>query len=292
MAFGSDQVRVFLAVLDNGSFSAAARALGRAPSAVSMAIAGLEAELDLALFHRSGREPTPTDAARALEPQARAVALGLRQLDAHALALHAGLERRLGVAVASELLSAGWDAPLAALAEAFPSLEVDIRSGPMDDVMRLLHDGAAQLALVYERPRLDDREAFQEFGQERLVAVAAPDHPLAAGARRPRMADLIATRQIAVAGQARSHADQRILLSRSLWRTESHHATLRLVRAGLGWAFAPRAMTAPLVAAGELTELDFEDMSNDLRLWIDVVWRNDRPLGLGARRYLELIRRD
>ncbi|RZJ02197.1 MAG: LysR family transcriptional regulator, partial [Rubrivivax sp.] len=95
MAFTSDSVQVFLAVLDRGSFSAAARALGRVPSAVSMAIANLEAELDLPLFDRSGREPRPTAAARALEPQARLLAGQLRQLDAHALALTQGLEERL-----------------------------------------------------------------------------------------------------------------------------------------------------------------------------------------------------
>ena len=57
MPFAADQIPLFLAVLDAGSFSAAARKLGRVPSAVSMAIAQLEAELDLQLFERSGREP-------------------------------------------------------------------------------------------------------------------------------------------------------------------------------------------------------------------------------------------
>ena len=45
MAFSSDNVEVFLAVVDHGSFSAAARALHKVPSAVSMAIAQLEAEV-------------------------------------------------------------------------------------------------------------------------------------------------------------------------------------------------------------------------------------------------------
>jgi hypothetical protein len=31
-------------------------------------------------------------------------------------------------------------------------------------------------------------------------------------------------------------------------------------------------------------------MANQLRLWVDIVWSSSRPLGLGARRYLELIR--
>ncbi len=58
MNFSSDNIELFLAVLDRGSFSAAARALRRVPSAVSMAIANMEAELGFALFDRSHREPT------------------------------------------------------------------------------------------------------------------------------------------------------------------------------------------------------------------------------------------
>lgn len=288
MAFSSENVTVFLAVLDHGSFSAAARALRRVPSAVSMTIGHLEAELDLNLFDRSGREPKPTAAARALEPRARRLALQLRDLDAHALALHAGLERRLTLAIAPELLSADWSPPLARLAAEFPALEVEIRSAPQAELLRQLQAGAIDLALVFERPEMDEREAFQEFGQELLVAVAAPDHPLLRSAR-PRMEDLIHSRQIAVASRL-GHADPRLILSRDVWRTDSHLASLSLVRDGLGWAFLPRALAQPLIEAGAMVAITFDNISNELRLWVDLVWRRDRPLGLGARRYVDLIR--
>ncbi|AFM64421.1 putative transcriptional regulator [Pseudomonas aeruginosa DK2] len=65
MNFSSDTIELFLAVLDRGSFSGAARALGRVPSAVSMGIANLEAELGFALFERTHREARPTALARA-----------------------------------------------------------------------------------------------------------------------------------------------------------------------------------------------------------------------------------
>ena len=154
MAFNSDSVQVFLAVLDQGSFSAAARALGRVPSAVSMAVANLEAELDLQLFDRAGREPRPTDAARALEPQARQIALQLRALHAHALSLTMGLEERLTLAIAPELMSARWSGPLAQLAAEYPLLDVEVLVAPQSDALTLLHTGRAQLALVFERPLL------------------------------------------------------------------------------------------------------------------------------------------
>ncbi len=288
MAFSSEAVAVFLAVLDRGSFSAAARALGRVPSAVSMSIANLEAELDLTLFDRSGREPRPTAAALALEPAARRVAGSLRGLEARALALHAGLEQRLTIAVAAELLSANWSAPLAELAREYPGLEVEVVSGAVGDLVRRLHAGAVDLALVFERPKIEERETFQEFGREVFVAVAAPSHPLVTGPKRPRMEDLIEARQIAVA--SRSATDSRVMLAREVWHTDNHLAALGLVRAGLGWGYLPRALIRPLVEAGAVCEIVFENISNELTLYADLVWRRDRPLGLGGRRYVELIR--
>lgn len=289
MALHSDNLLLFLAVLDQGSFSAAARALGRVPSAVSMAVAQMEAELDLRLFERSTRELRPTEEARALEPQARQLVARLAQLQAHALALHQGLERRLTLAIAPELLSAAWSEALARLAEEFPALEVDVLSAPQAAVLRMLHAGEIDLALVFERVGFDERESFQELGSERLVAVMAPQHPLAG--QRLRQDQWAELRQIAVARRDAGAADDpRVLVSRRLWRTDSHLATLSLVQAGLGWAFLPQRMVDPLLAAGTLLQIEFENMSNEVRLWVDVVWRRDRPLGLGARRFIALMR--
>lgn len=291
MAFSSDNVRVFLAVLDSGSFSAAARLLGRVPSSVSMTISQLEAELDLVLFDRTARDARPTDMARALEPDARLLASTLRQLDAHALAMHQGLERKLTLAVAPELLSVPWARPLAVLADEFPSLEVEVLSSPQADAMRMLYDNTAQLALVFERHAGNDREAFQEFSSEMLVAVIAPEHPaLRRKKRKLRYEDLYDIRQIAVASRDASVSDPRFFLARQIWRTDNHLTTLSLVREGLGWAYLPHSLVQPQLDAGLLTVIDFDNISNQQRLWVDVVWSKDRPLGLGAQRFVALMR--
>jgi len=280
-------------VLDHGSFSAAARSLGRVPSAVSMVIAQLEAELDLVLFDRSAREPRPTDVAHALEPQARQLAGQLRQLHAHALALHQGLERTLTIAIAPELLSAPWSSPLATLAETFPYLDVEVLSAPQTDAMRMLYEGCAQLALVFERPGTDEREAFLEVSKELLVAVIAPNHPaLAQGQGKLRHEDLLTIRQVAVTSRETEAYDARTLVARQIWRTDSHLATLSLVQAGVGWAYLPRSLIEPLTQAGALKEIEFENISNQLRLWVDVVWLKAKPLGLGAQRFIELLKNE
>lgn len=289
MAFSSDSVQVFLAALDHGSFSAAARALSRVPSAISMTIAHLEAELDVQLFDRSGREPRPTPAARALEPQARLLALQLRQLNAQALSLTQGLEERLTIAIAPELLAAHWSGPLAALADEHPLLQVEVLAAPQADAVAMLHAGRAQLAMVFERPSIDGREGFEEVGSETLVAVIAPGHPVLRSAPRLSEVHLTTTRQIVVASRDWAQTDPRFVFARHHWRTDNHLAALGLIEAGLGWGWQPRALVEPRIQAGTLVEMDFQNLSNGAALWVDLVWSKERPLGLGARRFVELM---
>ena len=291
MAFTSESVQVFLAVLDRGSFSAAARALGRVPSAVSMAIAHLEAELNLPLFDRSGREPRATAAARSLEPQARLLAAQLQQLQAQALALTQGLESRLTLAIAPELLAAEWRSPLATLAQEYPLLEVEVLAAPQADALAMLHAGRANLALVFERPSLDGREGFQEVSSEILVAVMAPgllDPTLQpnAGLREEQLTN---TRQIVVASRDLATIDTRFAYARHCWRTDNHIAALGLIEAGLGWGWLPQSFVRGQIAAGTLVQMPFDNLTNRLELWVDVVWSKERPLGLAARRFVALV---
>lgn len=192
-------------------------------------------------------------------------------------------------------MSAPWSRPLARLAEQFPSLDVDVVSAPQAGVLRMLHAREVDLALIFERVGSDEREAFQEFGSEMLVAVVASAHPIARERQgRVRHEELLNHRQIAVASRAAEGsgggADPRVLLGRKLWRTDSHLATLGLVQAGLGWAYLPQRLVEPLLASGALLKIEFENISNQIRLWVDVVWLKDRPLGLGAQRFIELMR--
>ncbi len=60
MNINQEQLTIFKTVMETGSFSAAARQLGKVPSAVSMSIANLEIDVDMKLFERIGREPVPT----------------------------------------------------------------------------------------------------------------------------------------------------------------------------------------------------------------------------------------
>jgi len=162
---------------------------------------------------------------------------------------------------------------------------------PQADPCELLHSGCVQLALVFERTAIDEKEGFQEFSSETLTAVIAPGLLATLGSKkRLRPADLLSLRQVVVVGRDEEQVDPRLLLSRQVWRTDNPQTALSLVQAGLGWGYLPRSLTAPHMGPGALVDIGFANMSNEVRLWADVVWIKERPLGLGAQRYIELMR--
>src|SRR5215471_19366035 len=119
-----DQMRVLIAVAEAGSFSAAARRLGRVQSAVSQSVQTLEETLRLTLFDRSGKTPVLTNAGRVVLNDARQVVQRADALRSHAETIAGGTEPELAFAMdplfPTDLLMAG----LRALQAEFPYLAV------------------------------------------------------------------------------------------------------------------------------------------------------------------------
>ena len=280
MSFTSDSVALFLAVVERGSFSAAARSLGKVPSAVSMGIANLEAELGYPLFDRSHREPVPTDLALALIPHARLMAEQLKQLQVHALQLSQGLESKLSIGVGTDINTQRLLTAIGEISALFPLLDIEVLTAPQDDVLQLLHSGRVQLCLAYAGLSVNVLERFQFVGSEQLIACISPQHPQAEG--EPFLEDLVRVRQILVAGRDVPLSDGRPLVGQSYWRTDTLGMALEMVEAGLGWGNFPQSVVAPLLATGRLRRLQFRNIENGLAMVVNAVWLKNQPLHKGA----------
>jgi DNA-binding transcriptional LysR family regulator len=276
----SDHLDLLLTVIDKGSFSAAARALGRTPSAISMAIAHLEAELNLVLFDRSSREPTPTAALTALLPDARAIAARLHALRAHAQHLSEGVEDTLRIGVAAELDNAPVVRALGVVAARYPALGIEVMTAPQDGIVDALHRAAVDMCVAYGGLDLDAQEQIYALWNETLLAVAAPDHPLLADGARPGAIERLAGhRQIVVAQAGRLPTDVRPVIGNRIWKVNDTATAIALVKAGHGWANLPAAAIQPLVDAAALAPLTFTNISNGLVL--PVYLRLPKHAGLG-----------
>ena len=175
-----DQLRLFLAVAEEGSFNRAAKRLGRALSVVSYGIAALEAQLGVRLFEREGsRRPVLTDAGRALLADARAVADEIDALMARARGIRQGLETELALALDVMFPSSAVASVLRDFQAAFPTVDLRLHVEALGAVAALVLDGRADLAIA--GPDILDHPELERIsvGHVELVPVAAPGHPLA-----------------------------------------------------------------------------------------------------------------
>lgn len=288
MNLNQEQLTIFKAVMEYGSFSAAARHLGKVPSTVSMAISNLELDLNLKLFERLGREPQPTLAAQELYAKARQLLADMQAWQQHALALSQGLEAELNIVVVSELQYSSWPVYVAHVAKAFPSLKINILNAPQEDALGLLKAQRAQLAFMFEREHLNIDEQFIEVEQQTLVAVAAKQHLLAQQAQ-VGLTDLQQHRQIVVASRERDLVPE-LSFSSQAWHTDHHDSACRLILQGLGWGVLPLQMLKenPYLAE-QLQILAIHDFTPQFTYFMDLVWRRDQALGQAAQFLIQYL---
>ncbi|MBC3208551.1 MULTISPECIES: LysR substrate-binding domain-containing protein [unclassified Pseudomonas] len=288
MSFNSDSIELFLAVIERGSFSAAARQLGKVPSAVSMGIANLEAELGYALFDRSHREPQPTAMAQSLVPHARLIAEQLKQLRVHAVELSLGLESKLSIGVVADIDRRRLLLAIKLIAERHPLLDIEVLTAPQDDVLAMLHSGRVSVCLAFAGLSVNVLEQFQFVGSERMIATLAADSPLLQG-RDVFLEDLVQVRQIIVASRDLPISETRPLVAESYWRTDSLETAMEMVEAGLGWGNFPLSVVQPWLEAGRLKRLSFRNIENGLVMPVHAVWLKSQPLQKGAQALVDLL---
>lgn len=251
-----NHINTFLAVVATGSFSAAARQLGKAQSAVSMSIAELEIDCHLQLFDRSSRYPTLTAAGERLWQQAQLIERQWQAFQSLAGELNRGMEASLTLAVDDEG-QLPWLAPiLTELAQQFPQLELRLLFPLLDDLTLLLQQGRADLAISFQ-PQVApaDIDCWPLLALDFVLAVA-PSHPLAASAATPiALTQLQQYRQILVTDRADGPEKQRGRIATQVWWAEGDIAVQSLVLQGLGFAFLPRPLCQPALLDGRLVAL-------------------------------------
>ncbi|WP_297832082.1 LysR family transcriptional regulator [Pseudomonas sp.] len=280
MQWNLEQMRLFVSVAEQRSFSAVARDMKRAQSAVSSAIALLEADLGVSLFERSsGRQPRLTEAGGALLEEARELLRQCERLDGRALALMRGQEARLRLAHDEAMPYQPVLDSLEALAERFPSLEMQLASGAQGDVARKLVERRADLGLLFHHEQMPEALERRVLGSVEMVTVCSVDHPLAGEPRVSRQL-LGRHRQLLIAPQQSGYPGGE-QISAQVWRADSFYVMAELLMRGLGWAWLPRHVVQYPAYQNLMVELASD--WTPPALVVEMVWRRDEPLGPAAR---------
>jgi DNA-binding transcriptional LysR family regulator len=287
-----DQLRVLVTIVDSGSFSAAGRELGRVQSAISQAIATLEAVQGVTLFERDGRRPRLTDAGRVLADQARLVLASAARFESVAAGTRSGLEPELVIAIDPLAPTGPLIASLSALSATFPSLPVRFSTEGLGGSLRRLRSGDAALGICLLLPAVpDDLDAYPLL-RVGMRAVVAPGHPLAALGRPATQADLAPHVQLVLSDPVDPGAGNYGLTSSRAWRFVDLARRLDFLLAGFGWCRMPDHLVADMVDAGKLVALTIEDDPTPRGgLTIHAAHLRRQPLGRAGRWLLDDLRR-
>lgn len=288
MKISLDVLLILDTIERHGSFTAAAAALHRVPSALSHAVAKLESDLDVQLFTREGRRATLNEAGRTLLDEGRHLLREAGELERRVQRIADGWEAELRIAVeaiipierlypllqrffdqacgtqlrlANEVLGGSWDA--------LATGRADIAIGAPGDMPA--RSGIASRLLC---PRSD------------FVFVIAPTHPLANWAGVIPSSELSRYRAVVVSDTSQE-LDARsagLIDGQETLRVPDIRAKTSAQVAGLGIGHVPRWLAAPEIAAGRLVEKQIAESRPALAL--HTAWRT-RQIGKAQRWFLD-----
>lgn len=283
-----DQLLVLLTVAETGSFTAAARRLGRATSAISYAIDTLEQQLGLSLFDRgTTRKPKLTQHGEAVVSEARAVALSVETLRARVRGFLDELEPEVSLVVDSMLPRDRLTRLLRDFNAQFPTVPVRLVVETLGGVERVLRNGHAGIGIGSQLHM--DMTGFHRIDIDgvHIIPVAAPDHPLARASAtgEAEAKDVV---QLVLSEQPAAESRDFGVVGLNTWRIGDLATKHALLLAGLGWGGMPEPNVRADIASGRLVRLNLGNWrGGDHNL--QAVHKIDTPPGPAGRWLIERV---
>lgn len=270
----------------SGSFAAAARELGKVPSALTYSVRQLEEALDVLLFDRSSRQAQLTAAGAELLHEGRRL---LQELDAVANRVHrvaSGWETQLAISVEDIVaMSTVFDLVQAFCASADatgerggPATRLRLRTDVLAGTWEALVTGQVDLAIgvsgLHANPGGIE---LRPLGEVAFVFCVAPHHALAGVDTPLTDAQLVHHRAVAVADTAQRLASMSVNLlpGQDVLTVPSMRAKLEALLRGLGCGFIPEPLARPQLDNGRL--LRKETVRAAFAAELHYAWRADKP---------------
>ncbi|MDY4162799.1 MAG: LysR family transcriptional regulator [Sutterella sp.] len=288
-------LRTFLTVIKQGSFTRAAHELSLTQPAVSGHIAALEEEFGMPLFNRTGKKIVLTDAGSILQKGARDILDRVEDLKGELTDLKAlrggtiriGASKIIGVYMLPRILMAFRDQ--------FPDIELQISIHSAHTIAGQVEDNAYDLAIVGEGDQIASRNiGVKVIGEDRLVVIAAPNHPLAS--RGMVTIDELGSEPFILSGRLTASlqslkaqlSELGVNLKSSIEMDEAG-AIKRAVEEGAGLAILSRSVVERELSEGRLVELQFDHQI--LKRSVLMLWRQDRRFSKNTEAFMRFLQK-
>jgi DNA-binding transcriptional LysR family regulator len=308
-ALTPDALTMIDTIARTGSFAAAARELGKVPSALTYSVRQLEEALDVLLFDRRSRQARFTAAGEELLDEGRRLLAETAAVANRVRRVASGWETQLSVAVDDvisrttlfELCEAFYaldpqgKAGGGALGNGGPGTRLRLRTEVLAGTWEALLSGQADLAIGVGLHSPPAGVAIDALGELSFVFAVAPMHPLATAREPINDVELLRYRAVAVADTAQkmSPLTVNLLPGQDVLTVSSMAAKIEALRRGLGCGFIPEPMALEPLRAGHLVArrtLRPNAMVKTGYAWRCGAGRKSRAaLGLGLQWWLEQL---
>ncbi|GAA5051882.1 LysR family transcriptional regulator [Nocardia callitridis] len=274
------RLEVFLAIVDSGSLSGAARALGLTQSTVSTHLRHLETDVEAVLIDRTGRNATTTEAGAVLLEYARTI------LDLSHRALtdleHLGNRPVAGTLAIGATTTTGehlLPRLLTAYTRRYPNVRIDLTVANTGEIIRKIVEGDLALGLIAGTAEHTALHT-ERIGDEPQVVIVAGNHLLAGARVDPRELRSTTVLMRESGSSTRSYQEQLL----AVWRipharTSSIAGTSAIISAvahGLGMSCVPRACAQDALDLGRVAEIRLLPEPEDRP--VHLIRRHDKPL--------------
>lgn len=280
-----ETLRVFITVADAGNIRDAASLLGRTPSAISMTLKQLEADLGAPLFASDRKNMLSELGAFVFEHARSQIAAYDRMIEA----IRARAENRTGrlcVACVPSVATTLLPDVVEALLSAHEDLEVELLDVDSLAVARLVESGEVDFG-ISAPPPAGSALSYTPLFRDRFKVVCCIEDPLASLSRPVRWGDLSQRRLIRSGATDRlSAAEWRALFASAPLVARNVSTLLGLVRAGIGVTLLPALATVQLPAGLVALPLDADEIRRD----VGIIERPGAPRGPLSESFLDLVR--
>ncbi len=282
MRLSLDHLEAFVAAAETGSFSAAARKLGKAQSAVSTAVASLEIDLGVQLFDRSGKYPAITGEGEVLLREARTILVRCIDFQDRACAFSENIDARIRIAVDEIVPHHAFVEVLERFGEVFPETQLEVLYGTLMDIQTLVEEDRADMGLLIPIDFPDKTVSARLVAYMPYCPVAAPEHSLTR-LIEVTPADLESHRELIITSRGGERIPDPVIFGSRTWMIESNYVIRDLVRKGMGYAFLPRHLVEEDIAAGHLVRLPVTMEQTAHQVPVYLVWTLSKPLGKAGK---------
>lgn len=281
-----EQWHCLVAIVENGSYAAAAELLNKSQSSISYAIQKLEGNLGLRAFKVEGRKAVLTPVGQTLYRRAKVLLEEAQQMESMALQFSEGSEAEIKVAM--DTLFPEWLLleAVQAFVTANPMIRVELKETVLSGSDEALLKKEADIVIG---GRIPPGFLGDPLMQVTFRAVAAPDHPLHQTGRRLDYQDLRLHRQLVVKDSGSRGTDSGWLGAQQRLTLSHINTSIRCAVLGLGYAWYPTLKIQNELDQGLLKPLSLvsgEERSVELYL----IYRDGSYAGPATKQFGQLIK--